>query len=78
MTASEPIAIVASSRPAASAPKNTTSRPSAAGATDREPHLVVGPGDRVEDGDDDREQGQRDHDREERQVAEARAPSRAR
>ena len=40
---------------------------------DREPHLVVRPGDRVENVDDDRRRGQRDHDQDERQVAQAAA-----
>ena len=76
VTASDPSLIVASSLPVASAPKKTSAaedrrRP------DREAHLVVGPGDRVDDRDDDREQRQRDHDQQEGQVAEARDRRRA-
>ena len=45
-------------------------RPERRRGADREPHLVVRPGDRVEDVDHDRRAGQRDHDHDERQVAE--------
>ena len=69
MTDSDPIAIVASSRPAARAPKKTR-LPTAAGAIDPEAHLLVGPGDRVDHGDDHGEQGQGDHHQQEGQVAE--------
>ena len=69
MTDSDPIAMVESSRPAASAPKKTR-LPTAAGAIDPESHLLVGPGDRVDHGDDHGEQGQGDHHQQECQVPE--------
>ena len=47
-------------------------RPERGRGDDREALLLVGPGDRVDDGDDDGEQGQGDHDRAGSQVAEAR------
>ena len=46
-------------------------RRAAAGASRANHMLLVGPGDRVEHGDDDRDQGQPDHDQQEGQVAEA-------
>ena len=58
--------------PVATAPKKTRVAEGDRGAHG-EAHLLVGPGDRVEDRDDDGEQGQRDHDQQERQVAEARS-----
>ena len=73
MTVSEPIAIGRSSRPVARAPKKTSAA-ERRGRDDREAHLLVGPGDRVDDGDDHRQQGQGDHDEQEGQVAEPGSP----
>ena len=65
--------ICVSSLPDGEGAEEDAAPPRTTGATDREAHLVVGPGDRVDDRDDDREQGQRDHDQQEGQVPEARS-----
>ena len=65
-----PMVTSASIRPNVNAPKKT-SGPDGRRRDDGEVHLLVGPRDRVEHGDDDRHERQPDHDREEREVAQA-------
>ena len=67
MNASDPSVMTVSSLPAASATKNTTV-PSTTGAPTANRLSTVGPGDRVDDGHDHGQQGQRDHDQQERQL----------
>ena len=69
VTDTGPMTIVWSSRPRRERPEEQ-GRAGRRRGREREPHLLVGPGDRVPYGDDDCDQGQRDHEHEERQVPE--------